>query len=240
MDIHVARGCRTSLARDEEFTRPPRHCFADSDTTGRVEPGSLASMRALDLIDDRWGAEGVQDLRDRYLPALVLEGLKQSDEKAGRHRRAVQRMGRARPRVVSITDTESTGLVIGGVRARGDLAVAPFARHPRFDVVLLRRRGAEITRGGVDHAVSESQSTDDRLLDGEDLLVVVLRLLREGVEVHLHLVELVQAHDPLGVPAGGTRFTSEVRGVPGVAKRHLARLEDLTLVQPGECHLRGA
>ena len=59
------------------------------------------------------------------------------------------------------------GLVVGGVRARGDLAVALLGREPRLDVVLLGGGRAEVADRDVHHPVRQPEALDDLLLVGE-------------------------------------------------------------------------
>ena len=73
---------------------------------------------------------------------------------------------------------EPARLVVGGVRARGELAVALLARDPGLAVELARRRGAEVADRDVDDAVGDLERGEDPLLDREDALVLGGRLAR--------------------------------------------------------------
>ena len=59
--------------------------------------------------------------------------------------------------LAAVADAEPARLEVGRVRGRRDLAVALLGREPRLDVVLLRRRRAEVARGDVDDAVGEAE-----------------------------------------------------------------------------------
>src|SRR5205085_9569483 len=70
-------------------------------------------------------------------------------------RGSVQRVGEARRGVIrrAVAGIQATRLVVGRVRARGQLAIALLTGQPRLDVVLLRGRRAEVPGGDVHHAV---------------------------------------------------------------------------------------
>ena len=74
-----------------------------------------------------------------------------------------------------VADVEAAGLVVGRVRARGELAVAALAGQPGLEVVLLGRRGAEVVDGDRHHAVGDLEVLQDRLLDRQQPLVLVRR-----------------------------------------------------------------
>src|SRR2546430_834278 len=66
---------------------------------------------------------------------------------------------------------EAARLVVRGVRRRRDLAVPLLRREPSLDVVLLRRRSAEVAGGDVDHAVGDFELLHELLLDLEQPVV---------------------------------------------------------------------
>ena len=75
------------------------------------------------------------------------------------------------------------GLVVGGVRRRRDLAVAPLRREPCLDVVPLARGRAQLPGGDVEHAVGETE-------------LLARALLRSPTQVELR---------PTSPPGGRTR-----------------------------------
>src|SRR5262245_55679627 len=96
----------------------------------------------------------------------------------------------------AIPTSEAARLVVGRVRARGQLPVAALAWDPCLAVVLLRRRRPEVARGDVDDPVRKLQLGEDPLLDRQQPLVLRRRALRLDEREHLHLVELMDAEDP--------------------------------------------
>ena len=134
------------------------------------------------------------------------------------HLRALAARARARAAAPQ-ADAEPPRLEVGGVRARGQLAVASLAWQPRLAVVLLGGRAAELADGDVHDAVGELQLAQDLLLDRQDALVLGRRILRCDEAEHLHLVELVHAEDPARVLAGGARLAAEARREPGIPNR---------------------
>ena len=108
------------------------------------------------------------------MAALILIRLEQRDEEPGRHGGPVQGVHESeRPAPVTEADVQPPGLIVGRVRAGGDLPVALLARDPCLDVVLLGGGRPEITGGGDHDPVGDAEAGDDVLLDGEDLLVMV-------------------------------------------------------------------
>src|SRR5919201_1958287 len=118
-------------------------------------------------------------------------------------------MRRWPPLCPPIPAAQAARLVVGRVRARGHLAVATLARDPGLAVVLLRRRGTEVTGCDVDHAIGDLQLGEYALLDRQQALVLVARGRRVGKREHLHLVELVDAEDPARVLPGGAGLAPE-------------------------------
>src|SRR5690349_11164976 len=118
--------------------------------------------------------------------------------------------------------TEAARLVVGRVRAGGELAVAALARDPGLAVVLLRRRGAEVADGDVDDAVGDLELAEDPLLDRQQALVLLTGGVRLDKREHLDLVELVDAEDAAGVAAGGAGLAAEAGREGAVAERKRA------------------
>ena len=112
--------------------------------TGRRQPRRRAVRHeALRQLDARVG---------------LLTVLEQRDQRAAdRHRGAVERVQRLCLLVLAHADVQAPGLVVGRVRARGQLAVACLARQPRLAVVLLRGRAPEVGDGDVHDAVGQVQ-----------------------------------------------------------------------------------
>ncbi len=123
----------------------------------------------------------------------------------------------------AVADVEAARLVVGRVRARGELAEVPLAGQPGLAVVLLRRRGAEVVDRDRDDAVGDLELRQDRLLDREHPLVLGAALGGLDEAEHLDLVELVHAEDPARVLAGGARLAAEAGREAGVASRERRR-----------------
>ena len=135
--------------------------------------------------------------------------------------------------VGAVADPEAAGLVVGRVRRRGQLPIALLRREPRFEVVALGRRGAQVRRRNVDDTVGEPELLREGLLGREQPVVLVPGFLRANVREHLHLVELVDAEHPARIAPGRARLPAEVRGEGRIAERELVRFKDLAHVQAG-------
>src|SRR5581483_2031308 len=179
-------------------------------------------------------AEAPQRFRHGDAAVRVLEVLHERDERPRRDRGAVERVHVLEPAVAARTDVEPARLVIGRVRRRRELAVALLPGEPALDVVLLRRRRAQVARRDVHDAVRQVEVTEKLLLDCEQALVLVARPLGGGEDEHLDLVELVHAEHPAGVLACGARLAAEVRRVARVAQRERVGVEDLLHVHGRE------
>ena len=118
----------------------------------------------------------------------------------------------SRSLAVAVADAEAARLEVGRVRRRGQLAIALLAREPALDVVLLRRRGAEVAGRDVDDAVRKAE----RLRGSPPRSRAVARARRSTAaavaeDEQLDLVELVDAEHAARVLAGGARLAPEVR-----------------------------
>src|SRR5688572_1585678 len=142
--------------------------------------------------------------------------------------------------LAAVTDPEAACLVVGRVRGRGDLAVAPLAREPRLDVVLLYRRGSKVAGGDVHYAVRNAELLHELLFHGKEVLMLVGAAFTGAEDEHLHLVELVHAKHPARVLAGSTGLAAEAGGEAGVAERERFGLEHLVRVKGGQADLRRA
>ena len=163
------------------------------------------------------------------------------DGTRARHGGAVERVEDLRTALLRTeAGVEAAGLIVGAVRAAGQLAEALLAREPDLDVVLTGGRGAEVADGDVDHAVREAERLRNRLLDREQMQVLVPALVGMAEREHLDLLELVQAEDAARVATGGARLAAEARREAGVAQRQLGLGEHLAGVERGQRHLARA
>ena len=97
-----------------------------------------------------------EDRRDRDRAVGLLAILDDRDQRpADRHGGAVERVDVLRrcTRGGPVAAAETTSLVVGRVRGRGQLAVSLLARDPGLAVELAGRRGAEVADRDVDDAV---------------------------------------------------------------------------------------
>src|SRR5215211_2448000 len=180
---------------------------------------SWSLARRLDHIGR---SERPQHCRHADRSVFLLMVLHQGDDRpAHRHGRAVQ--GVEVPRSFAlrgpVADVKAAGLEVGGVRTRGQLAVAALAGKPRLQVVLLRRRCPKVVHGDVHDAVRDLERLHQLLLDREQPLVLGRRLLRNDEGEHLDLVELVDAKDAARVLARGSGLAAEAGREAGVTPR---------------------
>src|SRR5215470_18552392 len=83
------------------------------------------------------GAVGAEHLGHGDRAALVLEVLHDREQGPGGRPGPVERVHELELAVAAEPDVQPAGLIVGGVRARGDLAVPPLGWEPGLDVVLL-------------------------------------------------------------------------------------------------------
>src|SRR3954447_19726111 len=188
-------------------------------------PEGCASVRAAqDALSDLSTRDAVaaerarrtelpERLRDRDRAAVVLEVLHQRDHRPRGHGGAVQRRDGLELAVAPGADPEAPRLVVRRVGGRGQLPVALLAGEPAFDVVLLRRRRAEVAGRDVHDAVREAELLDQRLLDLEQVLVLGAGALGDRVDELLLLEELMAPELPARGLAWGARLAAEVRRV---------------------------
>src|SRR5256885_4987635 len=145
----------TSAASRKPTTTIPASAVAAaaSWTPGRRRPSARCVRSAVAIVARRLigrrklGRRAVlrEDVGKRHGAVVALAVLEQRDDRAAdRHRRAVERVHRRRPAPAlgPVAHGEATGLVVGRVRARGQLAEALLPGQPGLEVVLLRCRGA--------------------------------------------------------------------------------------------------
>ncbi len=140
----------------------------------------------------------------------------------------------------AVPRAEAPRLVVGRVRARGELAVALLAGDPCLAVELARGRGAQVADRDVDDPVRDLERLEDPLLDREDALVLGVRLGGLDEREHLDLVELVDAEDAARVLAGGAGLAAKAGRDARVADGQLRGVEDVAGVERRERDLRGA
>ena len=109
------------------------------------------------------------------VPLVVLDD--RDDRPADRDRCSVQRVHVPRRLALGgpLADVEAAGLEVGRVGGRGELAEAALPGQPGLEVVLLRRRCAEVVDGDVDDAVGKLERSEDLLLYREQALVLLAR-----------------------------------------------------------------
>src|SRR5205814_7645705 len=114
-----------------------------------------------------WRAELVQHLRHADRAVVLLVVLHDRDDRPPhRNGGAVEGVDLLGPPAFwSIADPQPARLEVGGVRARGELAVALLPRQPRLEVVLLRGRGAEVPGRDVRYLVGDPEGLQDLLHD---------------------------------------------------------------------------
>src|SRR5699024_6096250 len=95
------------------------------------------------------------------------------------------------------------------------------------------------TTGNINDSVVQIHSIEHLALHGQQLLVLLFRILRLAVGKHFHLVELVHAQDTAGVLAVGTSFTTEARRPARVLNWTIGKVDDFIFVVARKCHLRG-
>jgi hypothetical protein len=110
---------------------------------------------------------------DRAIGLLVV--LEQRDQcSPDRGGSAVQRVQHLDSPVGSAhARLQPSRLVVGRVRAAGELTVLALTGQPCLDVVFLRGRATEIACGDVHDAVGHLEVADDLFLDAHEVLVLV-------------------------------------------------------------------
>src|SRR5262245_4178439 len=154
--------------------------------SSRTAPGRPASATASTRARWRWTLSptrnslgspgGHQGRREPHRSVGALTVLEQGDQRAADGDGGpVQRVDvdRARLGLRAVAAVEPPGLVVGRVRARRQLPVAALARDPALAVELPGRGGAEVADRDVDDPVGDLEVHEERLLDGEDALVLV-------------------------------------------------------------------
>ncbi len=125
------------------------------------------------------------------------------------------------PRFAAEAQIGPPGLEIGHVAATADLhplALAVFAGHPGFEIVLLSRGEAQVAGTHLHHPVRQLEPPAQIFGIGYDFLQVVVAVLRQGVVVHFHLFKLVDPLDAAHVPPGAHLLPAEAGGMGQVAK----------------------
>src|SRR5215469_1991345 len=212
-----AGSSRTGSTTTPSAARPgpwpsPRAWRTRSRCTVTATARSSSSPRLGDGAERGRGAVLSQRLGDRDRAALVLEVLHDRQWRAGGRAGAVERVHELQAAVAAVPDVQPPGLVVGGVRAGGDLPVPLLRREPGLDVVFLGGGRAKVADRDVHDPVRQAQGLGDLFLVGQQPLVELCRLLGNAVDVHLYLVELVHPEHAAGVLARRPGLTPEVGG----------------------------
>src|ERR1700734_1305789 len=119
---------------------------------------------------------------------LVLAVLQQRDYRAtDRHSGSVECVKRLGLLLAPYANAKASCLVVGRVRAGGELAVASLTWYPSLAVVLLGGRAAEIRHGDVENAIGKPEALQNLLLDRQDALMLLDRVLGQHEAEHLNL-----------------------------------------------------
>src|SRR5690606_24641726 len=121
--------------------------------------------------------------------------------------------------VAAAPDVEAARLERRAVARGGELAVGALGGNPGLDVELACGARAEVARGGVDHAIRQTEALQHPLLHREQTLVLGLGIRGVDVAEHLELLELVHADDAARVLAVAARLAAVAGRPAGVAKR---------------------
>src|SRR5436190_21384608 len=234
----------TSAASRKPTTTIPASAVeaAASWTPGRRRPSAPCVRSAVAIVPRRLIRRGKlggcavlgEDLREPDRAVVALAVLQQRDDRAADcHRGAVEgvHVRRPAPALGPEAHGEAARLVVGRVRAGGELAEALLTGQPRLDVVLLRRRRTEIVCSNVHHPVGHAEVLHDALLDREQPFVLGRRVLGPNEREQLDLVQLVHAKDAACVPPRGARLAAEAGREAGVADRQRGLLEYVAGVQ---------
>ena len=181
--------------------------------------------------------EPLQHLGNCDRARLVLEVLHDRQQRTRGSARSVQSVHGLELALAPEPDVQPAGLVVGRVRARGDLPVALLHREPGLDVVLLGRGRTKVTDRDVHDPVRQPEFLGDLLFVGQQQFVQLPRVLGQAVDEHLHLVELVHPEHALGVLAGRAGLAPEVRGEGRVPGGQIRFLEPLVGVNARQRHL---
>src|SRR5207342_3759784 len=143
MSSATSRGCQS-------FTATPPPSGPDASRGDRLEQVEPAEV-------------GAQGLGDPDRAVLLLVGLQQRDDRpVGRAQGAVEGRDRADLAVLEATPrVEPTGLEVGAVGGRGELAEAALRGDPGLAVELPLCRESEVAGGHVDHAVAELELVEE-------------------------------------------------------------------------------
>ena len=213
--------CSVDVERDEQT-------FAGRHLADRLEHVETAEVGPERLGHDHRAVGALVRLEDRHDPA---RGRERAVE--GGDRRGLAALG-------AVADVEPSRLERRAVRGRRELAVRVLGRHPRFDVELAGGARAEVAGRHVDDPVAEAEGLQHLLLPGDEAVVLGLGVLRERVDEHLELVELVHPDDAAGVLAARAGLAAVAGRPAGVADRAVGQVEDLVGVVAGERDLAGA
>src|SRR5262245_14016027 len=190
-----------------------------------------------------WSPEFLQNGGKKHASVLPLPVLQQRDEGPS-HSHCSSVQGVHGFRGFSLRGTVPAGqascLVVGGVGAACQLAIAVLAGYPALAIELAGRRRSEVADRDVDDPIRDLEGGEDALLDREDPLVLRPGSVRLDEAEHLDLVELVHAEDAAGVAAGRPGLSPEAGRDAAIALRQVAHLQDLVGVQGGERDLGGA
>src|SRR5213593_3512362 len=175
--------------------------------------------------------------RNRHAAVGLLAGLEQRRDGArqrqpGRVERVHELGLRAGGR--AIADAGAPRLKVGERARTRHFEPLSHAGRPRFEIVCLRAREAEIPGRQQHYAIRHLESLQDGLGVPRQELVLGGGVGGTGESHQLHLVELMHPQQATRILAGGARFAPEARRVGGVAERQPGGVEDLVAMQVGE------
>src|SRR5699024_1242082 len=110
---------------------------------------------------------------------------------------------------IAAASLQTTRLESGAIRGRSELAVSTLRWNPGLRVVFAGRGSTQVTTGDIDDAVVQIHRIQHLTFHAQPLQVLLCRVSRLAVGLHVYRVERVNGQDAAGVLTGRPSFTAE-------------------------------
>src|SRR5699024_617064 len=130
----------------------------------------------------------------------------------------------------TVTGLQTTRLESSAIRGRSQLTVSILGWNPSLGIKLTGSRSTQVTAGNVDDSVVQVHRVEHLALHRQQLLMLLLGVLRLAIGERYKLIELLDARNATCILTVAASFTTETRTPASVLNWTLREIDDFIFV----------